>query len=59
METVILISRSGGSAGDDAHRGMAYYVTALPADPPQGRSGFTHPEEAMVGKAVALGQQRL
>ena len=40
------------------HRGMAYYVTALPADPPKGRSGFAQPEEVMVAKAVALGQQR-
>lgn len=38
---------------------MAYYVTALQADPPKGRSGFTRPEEVMVAKAVALGQQRL
>ena len=35
------------------HRGIAYYVTALPADPPKGRSGFTAAEEAMVRTSLA------
>ncbi len=38
--------------------GIAYFATALPAAPRKGRSGFTAAEEALVARAVALGQQR-
>lgn len=44
---------------DRAHgSGIAYFETGLPAAPPKGRSGFARVEEAMVAKAVALGQHR-
>ena len=51
LRSGLWIDRANGS-------GIAYYVTALPADPPLGRGGFAKAEEAIVAKAVALGQHR-
>ena len=50
--------RSGLWIDRAAGIGMAYFATGLDAVPSRGRSGFTAAEETLVGRAVALGQQR-
>lgn len=51
LRSGLWIDRTGG-------RGIVYFQTGLSADPPKGRSAFASAEEALVARAVAIGQQR-